>query len=82
MKPTKINPTAIFVQTTTAEGGVAVFSLEQVTSFDIRATGALVILNGTRIVQAFSPGSWTVAFLGSPKPQETPGEVVPMSDAN
>jgi len=83
-KPTPIKPTHIFVATDTVEGGVSVFSLEQVTSMDVRGNGALVIQSGNRIVQAFNAGNWNTAFLGSPQPQaapEKPGDVIQMPES-
>ena len=78
MKHTTVKPTAIYVQTDCAEGGIAGFLLTQVTSFDIRS-GTLVILDGHKIVHAYAPGSWKMVFLGAPK--APPAEIVEMPAA-
>ena len=52
----------LVVITDAAANQAALFPLTEVTSFDLRGNGALAILNGRDIVNAYAAGYWQRAF--------------------
>jgi hypothetical protein len=59
----KTKPDILIVITDAAKDQAAIFPLTDVTGFDLRGNGALAILNGKEIVNAYAAGYWQRAFF-------------------
>ncbi len=59
----KPKPDILLVITDSAKNAVAMFSMPEVTGFDLRGNGALAIMSGNVIARAYAAGHWEAAFL-------------------